>query len=412
MGVSRRWPPGAPLVRPLAVLAAAVLLWSGGCAAPEAAVDAPTVETAGGSLPDDVDAGEVYQRLRTLLVTNVSAPSSVTVLNDSTVATGGGPSVPTPAPFRAFGVDPAPDERGETAYRYAGATSMTGQVRLYPGEKPTGLVRTILVHEYVHYVQLRRGDDRRLREALGRTTDARFVRRSVIEGVAVDVTDAYLDRHLPDTESNAALYERLDEVYPRGTPSWYGNAMYRFGTRYVDGQVEDAATALAVAERPPRTSEQVIHGYAPGAEPPRNLSVAVAAAESPWRSVGTDRMGEAFLLAALGSVSRERARTAAEGWGADRLQILRRSGVANASYALVTRWDDAENATEFETAYADALTARGERTADDWRVDGRAATIERAGPETVVVLVGSAAFVDGTTVDGDGETVTVEPPGE
>lgn len=396
--------------RLLSAVAVAALLASAGCAAPEADVDpdAPDVETRGGDLP--VDAGEEYQRLRTLLDTNVSAPPSVTVLNESTVSDGTAPSTGTPAPFRAFGIEPAPDERGDPAYRYVGATALTGQVRLYPGEKPPALVRTVLVHEYVHYVQVQRDDDRRLRETLPRTTDAAFVRRSVLEGVAVSVTDAYLRQHLDAATPNSDLYDRLDEVYPRGTPAWYGNAMYRFGARYVDGRVEDPAAALGVAERPPRTSEQVIHGYAPGAEPPRSLSVAVDADGSPWRSVGTDRMGEAFLLAALADVSRERARTAAEGWGADRLAILRRSGVENAAYALVTRWDDPGNATEFRAAYADVLTARGERVADGWRVDGRAATVERVGEETVVVFVGTDAFVRETTVTVDGETVTLVPP--
>ncbi len=407
MRVAGRSRPGV-LLRLLSVVAVVALLWSAGCAAPEADTSGPAVETVGGDLPDGVDAGETYGRLRTLLGTNVTAPPSVTVLNGSTVPDGSARA--TPASFRAFGVEPAPDERGETRYRYVAATALTGQVRVYPGEKPPDIVRTVLVHEFVHYVQVRRGDDRRLRDTLGRTTDARFVRRSVIEGVAVSVTDAYLRRHRPDTEPNSALYDRLDEVYPRGTPRWYGNAMYRFGARYVDARTGDPAAALVVARRPPRTSEQVIHGYVPGTEPPRNLSVSVAAAESPWRSVGTDRMGEAFLLAALADVSRERARSAAAGWGADRLVILRRSGVANASYALVTRWDDAENATEFRATYADALTARGDRVADGWRVDGRRATVERVGTETVVVLVGTPPFVAGTTVDADGETVTVTPP--
>jgi len=409
MGDLRRPGSGAVPGRLLAVVAVTVLLSSAGCAAPEADTGAPDVETVGGDLPAGVDAGEEYRRLRTLLETNVSAPPSVTVLNDSTVPNGSGPAA-TPASFRAFGVEAAPAERGEPAYRYVGATAATGQVRLYPGDKPTALVRTVLVHEYVHYLQVQRGDDRRLREALDRTTDARFVRRSVLEGVAVSVTDAYLRRHLPDAAPNAALYDRLAEVYPRGTPSWYGNAMYRFGARYVDGRVDDPAAALSVVERPPRTSEQVLHGHAPGTEPPRNLSVTVAAAESPWRSVGTDRMGEAFLLAALADVSRERARTAAAGWGADRLVVLRRSGAANASYALVTRWDDAADAGEFRATYADALGARGEYTGDAWRVDGRTTTVERVGEETVVVLVGSETFVAGTAVDGSGETVTVDPP--
>ncbi|PSQ39541.1 hypothetical protein BRD13_02385 [Halobacteriales archaeon SW_5_70_135] len=282
----------------LAVVAVVALTAAAGCAAPQATeTDAatPTVETRGGDL--SFDPGAEYARLRSLLGTNVSAPPSVTVLDGSTLPENENdtvsPALTTPASHRAFGVEREPAERESLRYRYVAATSFTGEVRLYPGEKPRSLVRTVLVHEYVHYVQVTRGDLRQLRERLDtRTTDGQFVHRSVVEGVAVTVTDAYVRRHL-DAAPNSALYERVDEAVSRGTPAWYGNAAYRYGARYVDGRAANASAAFEMVERPPRTSEQVIHGHAPGEEPPRNLSVSVDAAGSDWRAIGRDRTGHA-----------------------------------------------------------------------------------------------------------------------
>ena len=404
----------------LAVVALAALVAAAGCAAPEATeamevtetpeAETPTVETRGGAL--SFDPGTEYARLRSLLETNVPAPPSVTVLNESTLPEhDDGVASATPATFRAFGVEPAPEEREQLRYRYVAAVGATGQVRVYPGEKPRSLVRTVLVHEFVHYVQVARGDIGRVREAVGQeTTDDRFVTRSIVEGVAVTVTDAYVRRHL-DAEPNGALYERVDEAVPRGTPVWYYNVQYRYGARYVEGQTANASVALDVVERPPQTSEQVIHGYAPSEEPPSSLTVAVNASESDWRAVGRDqdRMGEAFLRAALGDLPRDRANAAAEGWGTDRLVVFRAAAAENASYALVTRWDGPDDAADFEAALADALSRRGTATAAGWRVDGRRATVERTSEDTVVVLLGTAGFVGNTTVrGGDGEvTVTV-----
>lgn len=394
----------------LVVLAVGGLLVGAGCAAPVADTGSPTVATPGGNL--SVDAGAEYARLRGLLETNVSAPASVRVLNESTVedVRRGGQ---TPATFEAFGVTPRPDERASLRYRYVAATAGTGQVRLSPGEKPTPLVRTVLAHEYVHYVQVRRGDLDRVRAAVTSgtpTTESSFVYRAVVEGIAVDVADAYVAEYVPGAASNTALYERIDDALVRGTPAWYGNAVYRFGARYVDGRVADPAAALSVAVDPPRTAEQVIHGATPETEPRRDLSVEVDRTTAAWQPVGRDRLGEAFLLAALGDVAAERARTAAAGWGADELVVFRSEAAANASYALTVRWDDPRNATEFARTYRDAVAARGESTATGYRAAGRSVAVRRVSPETTVVLVGTRGFVDGTTLRGEDGRVTITPP--
>lgn len=394
-----------------ALLALVGLVAVAGCAAPVADPGTPTVETRGGDL--GVDPGVEYDRLRTLVGTNVSAPARVAVANESVLPNRSAPgAVATPAPFAAFGVEPRPEERGELQYRYVADVGATGSIRVHPGEKPPALVRTILVHEYVHYLQVQRGDLGRLRSAVDtRSTDGAFVYRAVVEGIAVTVTDAYVREYLPEAEPNAALYETLDEVLVRGTPAWYGNARYRFGARYVDGRVADASAALEVVAAPPRTSEQVLHGHAPGAEPPLNVSVSVVG-DTPWGVVGRDRMGEAFLLTALGDLPAERAREAAAGWGTDELLILRRSGTENASYALVTRWDTAADAREFAAAYRDALAERGRQTDAGWRVDGRTSAVRQTNETTVTVLVGPASFVADTSVAVEAGGVAVSPPEE
>lgn len=397
-------------LRPAALVAAFVLV-AAGCAAPTASGpgDTPSVATRGGNL--SFDPGLDYARLRALLGTNVSAPPSVEVVEESTLpdrnVTAGRP----PAVFRAFGVVPRPEDRDDRRYRYVAETGTTGVIRLYPGQKPTPLVRTILVHEYVHYVQVRRGDPSRLQESVPvDTTDGLFVYRATLEGVAVAATDDYVERYLPEAVPNARLYDRLNAAVPRGTPAWYGIAVYRFGARYVESRADDPAEVLSVVERPPRTSEQIIHAYSPDAEPPRSLSVRVSSRESDWSPVGRDRLGEAFLRASLGDLTPDRARRAAAGWGVDELVVFRAPGERNASYVLVTRWDDAANATEFGRAYRDALSARGTEQTVGWRVDGRRATVERVSDTTVAVLIGPRSFVRGTEVEGAGDTVTVDPP--
>ncbi len=401
-GAPEPTPDGSATGTALAAVGVLALVVAAGCSAPVAPGGPPDVATKGGNL--SFDPGIDYARLQSLLATDVPPPPSVRVLDvaDLPNRTAASP----PPTFRAFGVVPRPGDRDPLPFRYGALTGATGRIRLVPGDKPTPLVRTVLVHEYVHYIQVRRGDVTSLRERLPvDTTDGAFVSRAVLEGIAVDVTDAYVARHLPETAPNAALYDRVAETLPRGTPAWYANDAYRLGAQYVDGRADDPRAALAVVDRPPRTSEQLIHGLAPGAESPRNLSVSVDRAGTDWRVAGRDRLGEAFLRTALGELPPDRARTAAAGWGEDVLTVLRAPNETDAAYVLVTRWDDAANATEFAAAYRDAAASR-----DDASNDDRVTAVRRVSETTVAVLVGPERFVSATTLAGGEDRVAVVPP--
>jgi hypothetical protein len=374
----------------------------------ETAADATAIRVRGGRLP--VDANATFGRLVGLLDANASPPGYVVALTESDLPNAS-PGGATPGQsFRSvMGVVPEPNATGSLPYRYPAMTSSVGVASVYPGDKPAGLVETILAHELVHYVQFRAGYATELRGSIPvGTTDGRFAFRSVLEGMAVYVTDAYVERHVPNVASNSALYDRIENVTPPGTPGRYGNAWYASGADYAAARLDSPAEVERLVEAPPTTSEQVIHGYAPGVEPPRPLSVSVA--ESEWSAIGSDRKGEALLRVVLqNGLPEAAADRAAAGWGNDSLTTLR-SG-SSVGYAWAIRWDDRANATEFESAFREYLDARGNRSGGVRRVDGNAFDLRRASPDTTVVLVGNRSFVTGTEVTADGAAVSVRPQG-
>ena len=223
-------------------------------------------------------------------------------------------------------------------------------------------------------------------------------------------TDAYVDRYGgPDAEPNAALYDRLNDTLRPGSVAWHANLAYVDGRDYVGERVGTASGLSVVYDSPPRTSEQVIHGLSPVEEPAAPLDVTTSGDE--WRVAATDRLGEAFLRTALaGTLDAGRAARAAAGWGNDTLYTFRRPDAANGSYAWVQRWDTAADAREYLDAQRDALDERGTAAGDGWRVAGVSVEVRRVGPRTTALVAGDAAFVDGTTVDGDGRDVAVRAP--
>jgi len=396
------------------VLALAVGLVLSGCAAPVAGPDAPdrpapTVEYRDGDLP--FEAGPAFHRVQTVLGTNVTAPAGVRVVEDP-AELGGGATAGLPRFWRVAGV------RAESGLSAAdvdrlenGVTTGLGVIVVYPGETADPADEWLLAHEFVHYAQLQTDATARVARAVPTgTTDGRWALRSVVEGAAVYATDAYVDRYGgPDAEPNAALYDRLNDTLRPGSVAWHANLAYVDGRDYVGERVGTASGLSVVYDSPPRTSEQVIHGLSPVEEPAAPLDVTTSGDE--WRVAATDRLGEAFLRTALaGTLDAGRAARAAAGWGNDTLYTFRRPDAANGSYAWVQRWDTAADAREYLDAQRDALDERGTAAGDGWRVAGVSVEVRRVGPRTTALVAGDAAFVDGTTVDGDGRDVAVRAP--
>jgi hypothetical protein len=156
-----------------------------------------------------------------------------------------------------------------------------------------------------------------------------------------------------------------------------------------------------VFEDPPRTSEELLHGLAGGAEPPADLAVA-AETGGEWRVQRRYPGGELRLRAMLTSaLPGSDAAEAAAGWGNDTVLQFRDGNVTGAAWVL--RFDDPAEAEEFATLFGTyEATVEGERNAS--------VRLVRVAAETVVVLGGAASFVSGTTATGTDASVTVRAP--
>ncbi|WP_435177405.1 hypothetical protein [Halorussus sp. AFM4] len=387
--------------------------------------DDRSIEARGAPLP--VNQTRVFARVQRVLGTNVTRPAYVYVAGDrfgngtaggdattgddnetaeddnetadDDPTVGRGPSLQLYRFWQLLGVESEPTlDRSERRRLPNGVTTLFGGIRLYPpADSDASSMEWVLAHEYVHYVQFKNRRSAQLRRALpGATTDHRFAVRSVLEGAAVYATDAYLRRYVPGDRLNSEFYTEYDRRLAPGSRQRYANLRYIAGHRYVASRVDSPARLAAVYERPPRTSEQVLHGHPPGAEPARSMPVSVDATGSAWRRAGTDTLGEAFVRVALrNGLNESRARRGAAGWGNDTLYTFRRAS-GNASYAWVLRWDVPANASEFAAAFAASLDARAPAANGTWTVDGATMDVRSPGGAWTVVLAGSEGFVAGT----------------
>ncbi|MFC5970723.1 hypothetical protein ACFPYI_05190 [Halomarina salina] len=349
-----------------------------------------TIAVREGTLP--VNATLVFERLRTVLDSDVRPPATVVVENGSS-----GFGATTVRPFwSAVGVTNAAPT-GPPPVVENGYTTGFGTVVVAPGDDSNvSSVRMVLAHELVHYTQFAAGRGQQLQTALPRTTDGEFVTRALLEGAAVVTTDAYLDRYHPETRPNRVLYERIAAAYPTGSAQQYVNDQYVEGTEYVDGRLDSPGENAALYERPPLTGEQLVHGLSPEEEPALPLSVRVAASE--YVEVGRDTLGEPFVRTTLaGAVEEDAATRAATGWGNDTLVTVRDGDAVG--YAWTLRWDDAGNASEARDAFETRLSSLP-----------AASRLVPVDEETFVVLLGDERFVEETTVSGEEKTVGVDTP--
>ena len=399
----------------LAIAIAAMIIVAG-CAAPisgdTATEGSSGIEVRGAGLPVDPDT--VLDRVTRLTGANTTPPDSIRVVTPANRenASENDPGFdPAPAFFKVMGVDSESGlNESEAAALENGRTALgTGAISMYTGANDSRTVHYVLAHEFVHYVQTARDRVVTLQSSLDSTTDAQFVLGSLIEGAAVYVTDAYIAQHIDGNVTNSELYFDVRDRIGAGSYPAYTNSRYIAGWRYLEDRDPGYDTMDSVYKDPPRTAEQVIHGLAPGAEPPRNLSVAENT--EAYRRIGTDRLGEGFLRIALrNGLGRDRANAAATGWGNDTLHTYRPRSGGSAAYAWTLRFDDATNRTEFVSAFENSLTARGTRIDEGWRIDGTAFGLNRVGSDSVVVTIGTDHFVWNTGVSGSGGNVSITLP--
>ncbi|WP_136717920.1 hypothetical protein [Halorientalis salina] len=347
-----------------------------------------------GTLP--VDANRTYARVTSLMGTDVD-PRPVEVRNWSEWRENL-PRVAAAPINDALGYENVSADWSEPT----GLTLPTGYVYLHPGEGSPDEIERVLAHEFVHSVQFQGNMfpwlDRLRTQDARTTTDEAKVYRSLQEGGAVYVTDAYTERYLDGRNDSAVAREYMDE----SPTHWSALAPYYFGNRYVADRIDSPANLSVVYEDRPVTTEQLIHNYTRAEEPPAALTVETNATGSDWEYEGNNTLGEMTTRGALGTeLNRSRAAAAAAGWGTDELTIFSRTGEDDRfGWAWVHRWDDASEADEA----AAALEAYADRRDESGTYDFAFTRVDEG---TTALVFGDPALVANATVSGTTGNVSV-----
>jgi len=333
-----------------------------------------------GDLP--VNATLVWERVESMFPGNYEAPV-VTVLDDRPEG--------QVNPFAAqLGLDEGlnSSKSGVVGGRYV---YYNDRVQMVPRDGTPPEIERVLAHEYVHAIQYQTDFVDRAGES--------GIWRVMMEGSAVYAENVYTREFL-----GFSTIERRCERYRTGTPyERYVGQPYCFGGQYFAETLDSPNDLLDPGLRLPNTTEQVLHPAS--TDRPANLTVVDETPTDWYTPASMDRQGELFIRTVLGvELSEERAADASAGWGNDRL--LKVTGDTE-GYVWVLRWDTDADADEFECAFADYLDARGNETADGWRVEDDRYRLTTVDNRTIAVMIGSVTFVDTVSVSGGRGNVTV-----
>lgn len=349
--------------------------------------------------PLGIEENSIFEKLTKFLSVNADAPSVRYTESDLSKRIVSNP----PFSFgRALGLENESRQRRANA---GGLTISPNQIEIKYGESTDPIdLRTVLVHEYIHSIQLQ-DESYRSVERIEALESARAA-QAISEGVAVRITQLYAERYgtvLPDQEL-------VCESYDTGSGATKIElGPYCVGAQYVESLVDDPTTIAELYRNPPNTTEQIRHKLDPDEEPPLALSVTVTESTD-WTDVttqqppGAKRQGELWTYGFLtAQLSEPRADEAATGWGND--TRMRFSNRTDTGWVWITRWDSPKDATEFETAmelYLQNVTWVERRVAEP--------AINRINDSIVVVVAGNSQFVHNTNVSVENETVVVAPP--
>ena len=255
-------------------------------------------------------------------------------------------------------------------------------------------------HEFTHQLQDQRFD----LDALGidavDQSDQALARLALVEGDATSVQTTWMTQHLTPAELGEVFAAALDpealKAFNEAPPYLRETAIfpYQEGAAFAMGLIRSggyAAVDAAYAD-PPDSTEQVLHPdkYATR-EPPIAVKLAADLDGSlypGWSVAAQDTLGELILRIWLteGGVPAATARTAAAGWGGDRLALVRGTS-GEIAIKLRTVWDSGADADEFAAAARTAATAFGglvDRTTGSTTVDVYLGEFPRTRPgETV-----------------------------
>ncbi|MBI5482829.1 MAG: hypothetical protein HY906_28495 [Deltaproteobacteria bacterium] len=233
---------------------------------------------------------------------------------------------------------------------------------------PIDMQRPALAHEITHGLQDQHFDLRRFTTGLKGNADRQLARAALVEG---DGTGVMLELALGVDLGSLppgvmAMLKPMLQLFSsptfQRTPRFLREVLvfpYTAGLDFVATLRRRHAWARinAFYLRPPESTEQVLHPEKfLAAERPVLITPRPLQALKGSREVWQDTLGEAQLRLYLEQhVSKERAATAAAGWGGDRAvayQAPGRPGVAVVHYSV---WDGEQDAIEFEEAQAAAL---------------------------------------------------------
>ncbi len=233
--------------------------------------------------------------------------------------------------------------------------------------------RLTCAHEFTHELQ----DEHFNLDGLGLKglhddSDRALAILSLVEGDAVGVQAAWMAANLTPVELGQVAAEASDPamlaILVSLPPILLETSLfpYQAGRTFVAGlQAQGGHAAVDAAfGRPPASTEQILHPekYAAGEGPvtialPDDLAARFGAG---WTEYARDTMGELQIRVWLkqGGISGEVSRTAADGWGGDRL-ILVRGPNASAVLVFESAWDTVGDAGAFRAAAVQAIAGLG-----------------------------------------------------
>jgi hypothetical protein len=275
---------------------------------------------------------------------------------------------------------------------YNPRTKRLAVVRNASGGAP--LVEITLAHELTHALEDQHFGLRD--EDTPGVEDASSAYAALVEGSATAVMTEYAERYPGSVSLGDALTSLLDSAGGTGLPPYIeASALFPYlrGEQFVDElrRVGGWRLVNAAYERPPSSTEQIIHPekYLKVEQPdPVVLKVPLTA---PWRRVARGSVGEFDTSQLLQSRGPAVAEDAAAGWGGGTYELWRNGPLPDPACpapcakrdALVVawKWDSATDAREFERALRPAVK----------RMRGGASAIVPGNTSTVLALAPTPA---------------------